>query len=69
MPALRRSCRRLNWQPPGTGRERKALPYQKKRLFIFDEQSHYVIENTGSRLRTKPNKANFYCGKTIDCEG
>jgi hypothetical protein len=26
---------------------------------IFDERSHYVIENKGSAKRTKPNKANF----------
>jgi hypothetical protein len=26
---------------------------------IFDEQSHYIIENKGSAKRTKPNKANF----------
>ena len=32
---------------------------QKKRVSIFDEQSRYVIENTGLRLQTKPNKADF----------
>ena len=31
----------------------------KKRLFIFDEQSRYIIENTGSAKLTKPNKANL----------
>ena len=38
---------------------------QKKRVSIFDEQSHYVIENKDSALRTKPNKANFFGGKTV----
>ena len=32
---------------------------QKKRVSIFDEQSHYVIENKGSVKRTKPNKADL----------
>jgi hypothetical protein len=31
---------------------------QKKRVSIFDERSHYVIENKGSGKRTKPNEAN-----------
>jgi len=37
----------------------------KKRVSIFDEQSHYVIENKGSGKRTKPNKANFVGGKPL----
>ena len=32
---------------------------RKKRVSKFDERSRYVIENKGSRLRTKPNEANF----------
>jgi hypothetical protein len=32
---------------------------RKKRLFIFDERSRYVIENKGSAKRTKPNEADF----------
>jgi hypothetical protein len=32
---------------------------RKKRVSIFDERSHYVIENKGSAKRTKPNEANF----------
>ena len=32
---------------------------RKKRVSIFDEQSHYVIENKGSEKRTKPNKADY----------
>jgi hypothetical protein len=32
---------------------------QKKIASKFDEQSHYVIENKGSTLRTKPNEASF----------
>jgi hypothetical protein len=35
------------------------LGIAKKRVSIFDEQSHYVIENKDSGLRTKPNKPNF----------
>ena len=34
---------------------------RKKRVSIFDEQSHYVIENKGSEKRTKPNEAVFIC--------
>ena len=34
----------------------------KKRVSIFDERSHYVIENKGSAKRTKPNEANFPSG-------
>ena len=37
---------------------------KEKRLSIFDEQSHYVIENKGLAKRTKPNKANFSRGKS-----
>ena len=33
--------------------------HRKKRVSIFDQQSHYVIENKGSEKRTKPNKAKF----------
>jgi len=37
----------------------EALRSRKKRVSIFDERSHYVIENKDSGLRTKPNKPNF----------
>jgi hypothetical protein len=38
---------------------------RKKRVSIFDEQSRYIIENKGPRLRTKPTKANFAGGKVL----
>jgi len=41
----------------------------KKRVSNFDERSHYVIENTGSGKRTKPNEANCGGGKTVRCSG
>ena len=41
----------------------------EKRVSNFDEQSHYVIENTRSDLRTKPNEANFFGGENVWCGG
>jgi hypothetical protein len=40
------------------------LPLSQKRVSFFDEQSRYVVENTGSAKRTKPIKADFIAGET-----
>ena len=39
--------------------------HRKKRVSKFDERSHHVIENKRSRLRTKPNEANFPVEKPL----
>jgi len=41
----------------------------KKESVFFYERSRYVIENTGSKKRTKPNEADFGNGKTVRCRG
>jgi hypothetical protein len=35
------------------------MKFTKKRVSIFDERSHHVIENKGLAKRTKPNEAIF----------
>ena len=50
----------LRWHPSQPSQDDVR---RKKRVSKFDEQSHYVIENKESGLRTKPNKANIVGGK------
>ena len=41
----------------------------KKESVFFYERSRYVIENTGSKKRTKPNEADFGGEKTVRRSG